>query len=61
MTRLLTYEVRENRLIGTGKISEVFQHEEKDWVTLVTCEAYNPLPGDYFFRRMVRAVLVRVK
>ncbi len=56
-----TYEVRENRLIGTGKISQVFQHEEKDWVTLLTCEFYNPFTEDYLLRRIVRAVLVSVK
>lgn len=56
-----TYEVRENRTVGTRGISTVFQSEEYDWVTLVTCEYYNPLTGDYTFRRMVRAVLVSVK
>jgi ELWxxDGT repeat protein len=35
--------------------------EEYDWVTLLTCELYNPLSGNYFFRRVVRAVLVDVR
>lgn len=57
-----TYEVRENRLYWTtGKVQRVFQHEEYDWVTLLTCEFYNPLSEDYFFRRAVRAVLISVK
>jgi hypothetical protein len=42
-------------------VDKVFKHEEKDWVTLLTCEGYNPLSGDYLSRRMVRAVLVEVK
>ncbi|MFZ5886998.1 MAG: hypothetical protein ACOYYF_05965 [Chloroflexota bacterium] len=42
-------------------MDKVFKHEELDWVTLLTCEGYNPLMGNYLFRRMVRAVLVEVK
>jgi LPXTG-site transpeptidase (sortase) family protein len=57
-----TYEVRENKTYwAKTAVSKVFQHEELDWVTLMTCEAYNPLNGDYFFRRAVRAVLISVK
>jgi LPXTG-site transpeptidase (sortase) family protein len=56
------YEVRENTwLWGASRVDKVFKHEEKDWVTLLTCEGYNPLSGNYLFRRMVRAVLVEVK
>ncbi len=56
------YEVRENTwLWGASRVDKVFKHEERDWVTLLTCEGYNPLSGDYLFRRMVRAVLVEVK
>ncbi|MFN3491446.1 MAG: sortase, partial [Anaerolineales bacterium] len=56
------YEVRENvQLRGASRVDKVFQHEELDWVTLLTCEGYNPLTGNYLFRRMVRAVLVEVK
>jgi LPXTG-site transpeptidase (sortase) family protein len=55
------YEVRENTWVWGGSgISKVFKHEEYDWVTLLTCEGYNPLTGKYFFRRVVRAVLVSV-
>jgi len=57
-----TYEVRESKTYwAKTAVSKVFQHEELDWVTLVTCETYNPLNGDYFFRRAVRAVLVSIK
>ena len=57
-----TYEVRESKTYwAKTAVSKVFQHEELDWVTLMTCETYNPFNGDYFFRRAVRAVLVSVK
>jgi LPXTG-site transpeptidase (sortase) family protein len=55
------YEVRENTWIWGNSVSKVFKHEDYDWVTLLTCEGYNPLTGKYLFRRMVRAVLVEVK
>lgn len=56
------YEVRENAwLWGDTRVDKVFQHEKLDWVTLLTCEGYNPLKGNYLFRRLVRAVLVEVK
>ncbi len=56
-----TYEVRESKLVTKKNVSAAFQSEEYDWVTLVTCEFYNPFTGDYLFRRAVRAVLVSVK
>jgi LPXTG-site transpeptidase (sortase) family protein len=55
-----TYEVRENKVILPNSVDTVFEHEDYDWVTLVTCEFYNPFSGNYIFRRMVRAVLVDV-
>ncbi len=56
------YEVRENTWLWSWNgTASVFKHEEYDWVTLLTCEGYNPLTGSYLFRRMVRAVLVEVK
>jgi len=55
------YEVRENTWVRGSSVSKVFKHEEYDWVTLLTCEGYNPLTGGYRFRRMVRAVLVEIK
>ena len=56
-----TYEVRESDLVTTKNVSAVLQSEEYDWLTLLTCEFYNPFTGDYLFRRSVRAVLVIVK
>ncbi|MBT3323461.1 MAG: sortase [Anaerolineae bacterium] len=59
--QVYTYEVRESKLVTTKNVNAVLQSEEYDWVTLVTCEFYNPFTGDYLFRRSVRAVLVSVK
>jgi LPXTG-site transpeptidase (sortase) family protein len=56
-----TYEVQDSKLVTPKNVSAVMTHEELDWVTLVTCETYNTLTGDYASRRMVRAVLVSVK
>jgi hypothetical protein len=39
-------------------VQAMMQSEENDWVTLITCEGYNPFNESYLFRRMVRAVLV---
>jgi LPXTG-site transpeptidase (sortase) family protein len=55
------YEVRENTWVWGNSVSKVFKHEDYDWVTLLTCEGYNPLTGKYLFRRMVRAVLMEIK
>ncbi|MHB8086712.1 MAG: sortase [Anaerolineaceae bacterium] len=58
---LYTYEVRENMSISPDDIQEAMIHKEKDWVTLLTCEDFNELTGEYSARRIVRAVLVSVK
>jgi LPXTG-site transpeptidase (sortase) family protein len=55
------YEVRESKLVAVKDTDAVFQSEEYDWLTLLTCEFYNPFTGDYLFRRGVRAVLVDVR
>ncbi len=54
------YEVQENREYLPTNISAVFQHEEYNWVTLVTCEDYNPMRQSYNYRRVVRAVLISI-
>ncbi len=56
-----TYEVRSQRLVNAKALDEVFEHEELDWVTLMTCFGYDELTGDYRYRRIVRAVLVNVQ
>ena len=56
-----TYEVRESKLLTKNNVNAAFQSEEYDWVTLVTCEFYNPFNEEYLFRRAVRAVLISVQ
>ncbi|RME90904.1 MAG: sortase [Anaerolineae bacterium] len=54
------YEVREVRQVGPDDLS-VWQHETYDWVTLLTCKEFDEARGDYRYRVVVRAVLVRVE
>ena len=56
-----TYEVRESKRVSTANIKGALQHEELDWLTLVTCEEYQMFWQTYAARRVVRAVLVSVK
>jgi len=55
------YEVRENALLQPSQVSKALQHEDYDWVTLLTCERYDPQGDTYSLRRVVRAVLVDVR
>ena len=60
--QVYTYEVSENFILwGARNTRKVFQHAEDDELTLITCEGYNPLNGNYLFRRAVRAIRVGVK
>ena len=60
--QVYVYEVRESKLLGANASARsLFRHEETDVLTLLTCEGYNPLGGEYLFRRAVKAVLVNVK
>jgi LPXTG-site transpeptidase (sortase) family protein len=54
-----TYEVRENGLVEPDDFS-VLDHEEYDWLTLLTCQGFDERSGEYAHRRVVRAVLVRI-
>jgi len=53
------FEVRTNAIIAPNDKS-VMKHEEKPWVTLVTCTDYNQKTGTYKNRYIVRAVLMKV-
>ena len=55
-----TYEVRSHRLASNNDLGAVFQHEELDWITLLTCDWFDEDTGEYRYRRIVRAVLVSV-
>lgn len=55
-----TYEVRSNSLVSPSSVKPL-EHEDYDWVTLITCQYFNESTGEYALRRVVRAVLVRVE
>jgi LPXTG-site transpeptidase (sortase) family protein len=54
-----TFEVRENKIVEPNDQS-VMKHEEKPWLTLITCKEYDPLTNMYRKRVVVRAVLISV-
>ena len=58
--QVYTYEIAGSSVIQPSDISTVFQHEDKSWLTLVTCENYQQTTGIYSNRRIVRAVLMTV-
>jgi len=58
--QVYVYEVRENFAVSPSNLSTVFKHEEKSWITLITCEDYSEKSKTYAYRRVVRTVLVSV-
>ena len=54
-----TFEVQTNVLLEPNDTS-AFKHEEKPWLTLVTCKGYDDKSKAYRKRVVVRAVLVSV-
>jgi len=58
--QVYNYEVRQSTRIAPGNTAAALQHEEKAWITLITCEDYKFLFKTYSYRRIVRAVLVSV-
>ncbi|HNQ93245.1 MAG TPA: sortase [Anaerolineales bacterium] len=58
--QVFIYEIRESALISSTDTKSMMKHEEKTWLTLITCEGFNAKTGDYLYRRMARAVLVSV-
>lgn len=58
--QIYIYEIRQTKRIAPDNFQVALNHEEKAWLTLLTCEDYRTLLGSYSYRRMVRAVLVGV-
>ena len=54
------FEVRANTVV-TPSATSVFKHEEKSWLTLVTCKEYDEKTNTYKKRVVIRAVLVKVE
>ncbi|MCE1254204.1 MAG: sortase, partial [Anaerolineae bacterium] len=55
------YEVRSVSVINPNDISAVVKHEDRPWLTLLTCKDYNERTGLYDKRLMVKAVLMKVE
>ena len=55
------YVVRTNTLTGPNNTYWLTKHEKLDWVTLITCQQYDEKTKSYRYRRVVRAVLIRVE
>jgi LPXTG-site transpeptidase (sortase) family protein len=55
-----TYQVLTNSIVEPDD-SSVMKHEEKSFLTLITCDNYDEKTGTYLNRVVVRAVLVDVR
>lgn len=56
------YEVQNSRMTRPQSTSFAFESmQDYSYLTLITCQGYIPFSDTYFFRRVVRAVLVDVK
>jgi LPXTG-site transpeptidase (sortase) family protein len=58
--QLYIYEIKSIKNVGSTDAS-VFKHEEKSWLTLVTCSNYDETTEVYQSRLIVRAVLVETR
>jgi LPXTG-site transpeptidase (sortase) family protein len=54
------FEVRTNTVVSPNDTSMI-KHEEKSWLTLITCKEYNEKTKTYGKRVVVRAVLMKVE
>jgi LPXTG-site transpeptidase (sortase) family protein len=54
------YEVRTNHTVMPNDLS-AFKHEEKAWLTLLTCKGYDENSDTYQYRMQTRAILIKVK
>ncbi len=55
------FEVRESKQVKPNAVNAALKHEEYPWLTLITCKTYNEKTGEYAYRTVVRAVLVKVE
>ncbi|HEU0291727.1 MAG TPA: sortase [Anaerolineales bacterium] len=53
------FEIQSNQVVAPNDTS-AFKHEEKPWLTLITCKEYDEKTNSYKKRVLVRAVLVKV-
>jgi len=55
------YAVRTVWSVRAQETGRIFRHEELPWLTLLTCQDYDPATGEYARRLVVRAVLLEVR
>ncbi|MCP4141168.1 MAG: sortase [Chloroflexi bacterium] len=55
-----TYQVRTQRKVWPNDLS-ILNHEEYDWITLITCQGYDEKLDSYDYRIAVRAILMDVQ
>lgn len=56
------FEVRNSRVTKPFSTSFAFEHlEDQSYLTLITCQVYLPKSDTYMYRRVIRAVLVKVQ
>jgi LPXTG-site transpeptidase (sortase) family protein len=55
------YAVRTISSVRARETRRIFRHEELSWLTLLTCQDYDPATGEYARRLVVRAVLLEVR
>src|SRR5690606_23431310 len=56
------YEIRNSRLVRPYSTGFAFESlPDHSYLTLITCQGYNPVDETYLFRRVVRAVLISVE
>ncbi|MAT41871.1 MAG: hypothetical protein CL609_05985 [Anaerolineaceae bacterium] len=58
--QVFTYEVRSVERVSPNDLS-VLHHEDRSWLTLITCQSFDETKGSYTWRVVVRAVLVSVE
>lgn len=54
------YVIQETFKVEADEI-DVLSHEEEDWITIITCENYDPIKGEFQKRLIVRAILIEVE
>jgi LPXTG-site transpeptidase (sortase) family protein len=54
------FEIRTNQVLSPNDTS-AYKHEVKPWITLITCNEYDPGTNTYKKRVVVRAVLIEVE
>ena len=55
------YAVRTNWSVRAQDTGRIFRHQELPWLTLLTCQDYDPVTGVYARRLVVRAVLLEIR